>query len=115
MKRLPLLVFFLVVGVAQLRAQYFIDIFSFNRQAYSVPNGPQSSDLFVNAVLPKVLKNGNSVFIRANYEKLTLQNDSLSNTYSSFALPIGAQVQMKNPKVKFSGLVVPKKIGRAHV
>ncbi|MFA9220997.1 MAG: hypothetical protein ACEQSL_07410 [Sediminibacterium sp.] len=89
-------------------AQYFVDIFSFNRQAYNIPSGAQTSDLFVNAFIPKVLKNGNTLFVRAGYEKLDLKNDTLSAQYSSFTLPVGMQVQLKNPKVKFSGLIVPR-------
>lgn len=111
MKRLTLLVFFLVVGVAHLRAQYFIDIFSFNRQSYNVPGGALTSDLFVNAFIPKVLKNGNTFFIRAHYEKLSMEKNSLSADYSSVTLPVGMQVQLKNPKVKFTGLVIPKIAG----
>ena len=93
------------------RAQYFVDIFSFNRQAYNIPAGAQTSDLFVNAFIPKVLKNGNTFFVRAHYEKLEMRNDSLSSAYSSITLPIGMQVQLKNPKVKFTGLVIPKIAG----
>jgi hypothetical protein len=92
-------------------AQYFVDIFSFNRQAYSIPSGAQTSDLFVNAFIPKVLKSGNTFFVRAHYEKLSMQRDSLSADYSSITLPIGMQVQLKNPKVKFTGLVIPKIAG----
>lgn len=92
-------------------AQYFVDIFSFNRQAYNIPSGAQTSDLFVNAFIPKVLKNGNTVFVRAHYEKLSMQRDSLSADYSSITLPIGMQVQLKNPKVKFTGLIIPKIAG----
>lgn len=104
------LLFILISFSAQ--AQYFIDIFSFNRQAYHVPNGAQTSDLFVNAFIPKVLKNGNTVFVRAHYEKLSMQRDSLSASYSSVTLPIGMQVQLKNPKVKFTGLIIPKIAGQ---
>ncbi len=93
------------------RAQYFVDIFSFNRQAYNIPAGAQTSDLFVNAFIPKVLKNGNTIFVRAHYEKLSTQRDSLSADYSSITLPIGMQVQLKNPKVKFTGLIIPKIAG----
>jgi hypothetical protein len=92
-------------------AQYFVDIFSFNRQAYNIPSGAQTSDLFVNAFIPKVLKNGNTVFVRAHYEKLSMQRGSLSADYSSITLPIGMQVQLKNPKVKFTGLIIPKIAG----
>ncbi len=92
-------------------AQYFVDIFSFNRQAYNIPSGAQTSDLFVNAFIPKVLKNGNTVFVRAHYEKLSMQRDSLSADYSSITLPIGMQVQLKNPKWKFTGLIIPKIAG----
>jgi len=92
-------------------AQYFVDIFSFNRQAYNIPSGAQTSDLFVNAFIPKVLKNGNTIFVRAHYEKLSMQRDSLSDEYSSITLPIGMQVQLKNPKVKFTGLIIPKIAG----
>ena len=93
------------------QAQYFIDIFSFNRQAYNIPNGAQTSDLFVNAFIPKVLKSGNTFFVRAHYEKLDLKNDSLSASYSSVTLPVGMQVQLKNPKWKFTGLIIPKIAG----
>jgi|688.fasta_scaffold15324_9 hypothetical protein len=92
-------------------AQYFVDIFSFNRQAYNIPSGAQTSDLFVNAFIPKVLKNGNTIFVRAHYEKLSMQRDSLSADYSSITLPLGMQVQLKNPKVKFTGLIIPKIAG----
>jgi hypothetical protein len=92
-------------------AQYFIDIFSFNRQAYNIPSGAQTSDLFVNAFVPKVLKSGNTIFVRAGYEKLALKKDTLSAQYSSFTLPVGMQLQLKNPKVKFTGLVIPKIAG----
>jgi hypothetical protein len=92
-------------------AQYFVDIFSFNRQAFNVPNGAQTSDLFVNAFIPKVLKNGNTVFLRGHYEKLSMRRDSLSADYSSITLPIGMQVQLKNPKLKFTGLVISKIAG----
>ena len=93
------------------QAQYFIDILSFNRQAYNIPNGAQTSDLFVNAFIPKVLKSGNTFFVRAHYEKLDLKNDSLSASYSSVTLPVGMQVQLKNPKWKFTGLIIPKIAG----
>jgi len=93
------------------QAQYFVDIFSFNRQAYNIPSGAQTSDLFVNAFIPKVLKNGNTIFVRAHYEKLEMKNDSLSAAFSSITLPIGMQVQLKNPKVKFTGLLIPKIAG----
>jgi hypothetical protein len=102
--------FFLVVTVTS-SAQYFIDIFSFNRQAYNIPSGAQTSDLFINAFIPKVLKNGNTIFVRAHYEKLEMKNDSFSAAFSSMTLPIGMQVQLKNPKVKFTGLVIPKIAG----
>ena len=92
-------------------AQYFVDIFSFNRQAYNIPSGAQTSDLFVNAFIPKVLKSGNTFFVRAHYEKLEMRNDSLSSAYSSITLPIGMQMQLKNPKVKFTGLIIPKIAG----
>lgn len=106
--RLTLLVWLVAISA---EAQYFVDIFSFNRQAFNVPNGAQTSDLFVNAFIPKVLKNGNTVFVRAHYEKLSMQRDSLSADYSSITLPIGMQVQLKNPKVKFTGLIIPKIAG----
>jgi len=92
-------------------AQYFVDIFSFNRQAYNIPSGSQTSDLFVNAFIPKVLKSGNTFFVRAHYEKLDLKKDSLSASYSSVTLPLGMQVQLKNPKWKFTGLIIPKIAG----
>jgi hypothetical protein len=101
---------FLVAAVTG-NAQYFVDIFSFNRQAYNIPSGAQTSDLFVNAFIPKVLKNGNTIFVRAHYEKLEMKNDSFSAAFSSITLPIGMQVQLKNPKVKFTGLVIPKIAG----
>ena len=93
------------------KAQYFVDIFSFNRQAYNIPSGAQTSDLFVNAFIPKVLENGNTFFVRAHYEKLDLKNDSQSADYSSITIPLGMQVQLKNPKVKFTGLIIPKIAG----
>jgi hypothetical protein len=101
----------LLCVTAGVKAQYFVDIFSFNRQAYQVPNGAQVSDLFINAFIPKVLKNGNTVFVRAHYEKLSMQRDSLSADYSSITLPVGMQVQLKNPKLKFTGLIIPKIAG----
>jgi len=106
--RLTLLVWLVAISA---EAQYFIDIFSFNRQSYNIPNGAQTSDFFVNAFIPKVLKNGNTVFVRAHYEKLSIQRDSLSADYSSITLPIGMQMQLKNPKVKFTGLIIPKIAG----
>ena len=108
MKRIVFVALSLLISQINSHAQYFVDIFSFNRQAYNVPNGPQTNDFFVNAIVPKVLKNGNTIFVRAGYEKLALKNDTLSAQYSSFTLPVGMQVQMKNPKVKFSGLIVPR-------
>lgn len=93
------------------KAQYFVDIFSFNRQAYNVPNGAQTSDFFVNAFIPKVLKSGNTFFVRAHYEKLSLKRDTLTADFSSITLPVGMQVQLKNPKVKFTGLIIPKITG----
>lgn len=112
MKKVVLITSVLLALQFDCKAQYFIDIFSFNRQVYHVPNGAQTSDLFVNAFIPKVLKNGNTVFIRAHYEKLSMERDSLSDSYSSVTLPIGMQVQMKNPKVKFTGLIIPKIAGQ---
>ena len=99
--------FFLIVTVTS-SAQYFVDIFSFNRQAYNIPSGAQTSDFFANAFIPKVLENGNTFFVRAHYEKLDLKKDSLSATYSSITMPLGMQVQLKNPKWKFTGLFIPK-------
>ncbi len=101
---------FLVVTVTG-SAQYFVDIFSFNRQSFNVPNGAQTNNLFVNAFIPKVLENGNTFFVRAHYEKLDLKNDSLSASYSSVTLPVGMQVQLKNLKWKFTGLIIPKIAG----
>jgi len=103
--RITLLFIILSLSV---EAQYFVDIFSFNRQSYNVPNGAQTNDLFVNAFIPKVFKSGNTFFVRAHYEKLDLKKDSLSATYSSITMPLGMQVQLKNPKWKFTGLVIPK-------
>jgi hypothetical protein len=40
-----------------------------------------------------------------------MQRDSLSADYSSITLPLGMQVQLKNPKVKFTGLIIPKIAG----
>ena len=111
MKRFVVLTFVVLSVQMNMNAQYFYDIFSFNRQAFNVPRGPQTSDLFVNAFIPKVLKNGNTFFVRAHYEKLETRNDSLSSAYSSITLPIGMQVQLKNPKVKFTGLIIPKIAG----
>lgn len=100
-----------LVFCVEANAQYFIDIFSFNRQAYNVPNGAQTTDFFANAFIPKVLKNGNTFFVRAHYEKLSLKRDALTADFSSITLPVGMQVQLKNPKVKFTGLIIPKIAG----
>lgn len=111
MKRITLVILSVLFIQMNCDAQYFIDIFSFNRQVFNVPKGAQTSDLFVNAFIPKVLKNGNTFFVRAHYEKLDLKKDSLSATYSSITMPLGIQVQLKNPKLKFTGLVIPKIAG----
>jgi hypothetical protein len=111
MKKVVLVTSILFALQIDCSAQYFIDIFSFNRQAYQVPNGAQTSNFFVNAFIPKVQANGNTIFVRAHYERLDLKNDSLSATYSSITLPVGMQVQLKNPKVKFTGLIIPKIAG----
>lgn len=111
MKRQLFIALFGLVFCFETNAQYFVDIFSSNRQAYNIPSGAQTSDLFVNAFIPKVLKSGNTFFVRAHYEKLDLKNDSLSASYSSVALPVGMQVQLKNPKWKFTGLIIPKIAG----
>ena len=111
MKRSILLITIATIVCFKSNAQYFVDIFSFNRQSFNVPSGAQTSDLFVNAFIPKVLKSGNTFFVRAHYEKLDLKNDSLSASYSSVALPVGMQVQLKNPKWKFTGLIIPKIAG----
>jgi len=42
---------------------------------------------------------------------LDLKKDSLSASYSSVTLPVGMQVQLKNPKWKFTGLIIPKIAG----
>ena len=99
---------FLFLCALSADSQYFIDVFSFNRQSYNVPNGAETSDLFVNAFIPKVLKNGNTFFVRAHYEKLSMRRDLLSADYSSITLPAGMQVQLKNSKLKFTGLIIPK-------
>ncbi|MFY8077139.1 MAG: hypothetical protein ACOVMJ_01030 [Flavobacteriales bacterium] len=111
MKRLILLITIATIVCFESNAQYFVDIFSFNRQSFNVPNGAQTNDLFVNAFIPKVLKSGNTFFVRAHYEKLDLKKDSLSASYSSVTLPVGMQVQLKNPKWKFTGLIIPKIAG----
>jgi len=111
MKRIIFVALSVLLIQMNTQAQYFVDIFSFNRQAFNVPRGAQTSDLFVNAFIPKVLKNGNTFFVRAHYEKLDLKNDTLSAAYSSITMPLGMQVQLKNPKVKFTGLVIPKIAG----
>ena len=111
MKRIIIVALSVLLIHMNTQAQYFVDIFSFNRQAYNIPSGAQTSDLFVNAFIPKVLKNGNTIFLRAHYEKLSMQRDSFSADYSSITLPIGMQVQLKNPKVKFTGLIIPKIAG----
>lgn len=108
--KLQLLVLLILLSFG-VKAQYFVDILSFNRQTFNTPNGPQTSNLFLNAFIPKVLENGNTFFVRAHYEKLDLKNDSLSASYSSVTLPLGMQVQLKNPKVKFTGLIIPKIAG----
>jgi hypothetical protein len=101
----------LLCVTVSVRAQYFVDIFSLNRQVYNVPSGAQTSDFFVNALVPKMLKNGNTFIVRAHYERLAMQRDSLSADYSSITLPVGMQVQLKNPKLKFTGLIIPKIAG----
>ncbi len=111
MKRQLFIACFALALCLEVNAQYFIDIFSFNRQAYNVPNGAQTSDFFVNAFIPKVLKSGNTFFVRAHYEKLSLKRDTLTSDFSSITLPVGMQVQLKNPKVKFTGLIIPKIAG----
>jgi hypothetical protein len=111
MKRSILLITIATIVCFESNAQYFVDIFSFNRQSFNVPNGAQTNDLFVNAFIPKVLKSGNTFFVRAHYEKLDLKKDSLSASYSSVTLPVGMQVQLKNPKWKFTGLIIPKIAG----
>lgn len=111
MKRLLILFILSVATHAQMSAQYFVDIFSFNRQAYNVPNGAQTGGFFVNAFIPKVLESGNTFFVRAHYENLSMKRDTLSANYSSITLPVGMQVQLKNPKVKFTGLIIPKIAG----
>lgn len=108
--KLQLLVLLILLSFG-VKAQYFVDILSFNRQTFNTPNGPQTSNLFLNAFIPKVLENGNTFFVRAHYEKLDLKNDSLSASYSSVTFPLGMQVQLKNPKVKFTGLIIPKITG----
>lgn len=111
MKRQLFLACLALAFCVESKAQYFLDIFSFNRQAYNVPNGAQTSDFFVNAFIPKVLKSGNTFFVRAHYEKLSLKRDTLTADFSSITLPVGMQVQLKNPKVKFTGLIIPKIAG----
>lgn len=98
----------LLCSALGVNAQYFVDIFSFNRQAYNIPRGAQTSDFFVNALIPKTLKNGNTFILRGHYEKLDLRNNTLSETYSSVTMPVGMQFQLKNPKIKFTGLLIPK-------
>lgn len=100
--------FLFLVATVTGSAQYFVDIFSFNRQSFNVPKGAQTNDLFVNAFIPNVLDNGNTFFVRAHFEKLDMKKDSLSASYSSVTLPVGMQVQLKNPKWKFTGLIIPK-------
>ena len=111
MKRQLFIALLALAFCVEAKAQYFVDIFSFNRQSFNLPSGAQTNDLFVNAFIPKVLKSGNTFFVRAHYEKLDLKNDSLSASYSSVTLPVGMQVQLKNPKWKFTGLVIPKIAG----
>lgn len=111
MKRSILLITIATIVCFESNAQYFVDIFSFNRQSFNVPNGAQTNDLFVNAFIPRVLRSGNTFFVRAHYEKLDLKKDSLSASYSSVTLPVGMQVQLKNPKWKFTGLIIPKIAG----
>ena len=111
MKRTLIITLFSIIFSVAADAQYFVDIFSFNRQAYNVPSGAQTSDLFINAFIPKVLKSGNTFFVRAHYEKLSMKRETSSADYSSITLPIGMQIQLKNPKLKFTGLVIPKIAG----
>jgi len=98
-------------------AQPNIDIISFNSQHFvsnysdSTKNKLYTQDNFFSAFAPVKFGNGHVFTIRLNAEQLTITRTSMVtqkyNLYS-LGLPIGLQMQSKNEKWKYTGIIIPK-------
>ena len=98
-------------------AQPNIDIISFSSQHFistyadSSKNKMYTQDHFLNIFLPVKFGKGHVFLLRINTEQLTVSRDAGSKiNYSLYSLsaPIGLQLQSKNEKWKFAGIVIPK-------
>lgn len=70
-----------------------------------------TQDNFLNIFLPVKFGKGHVFLLRINTEQLTISRDASSKiNYSlySLSMPIGLQLQSKNEKWKFAGIVIPK-------
>lgn len=66
---------------------------------------------FISLFAPVKFGKGNVILIRANAEQLNVtRSDTMSLNYSlySLSLPLGLQLQSKNEKWKFTGIIIPK-------
>lgn len=94
-----------------------VDIISFNSQHFisnysdSTKNKFNTQDHFLSFFIPKQFGKANVLMIRLHAEQLTVTRTStVSQSYNlySLGLPIGLQLQSRNEKWKYTGIVIPK-------
>lgn len=93
------------VDIISINSQYFISKYdSTNQKIYTQDN-------FLNLFIPKKFGKGHVLLIRVNAEQLNVsRSDTVNLNYSLYSLsvPIGLQLQSKNEKWKFTGIIIPK-------
>lgn len=100
-----------------LKAQPNVDIVSINSQHFistyadSSKNKFYSQDNFLSLFLPVKFGKGHVFLLRINAEQLTVSRSAnTTQNYSlySLSIPIGLQLQSKNEKWKYTGIIIPK-------
>lgn len=93
------------VDLINISSQHFISVYdSTNNKMYTQNN-------FVSLFAPVKFGKGHVILIRVNAEQLNVsRNDTTALNYSlySLSLPLGLQLQSKNEKWKFTGIIIPK-------
>ncbi len=106
-----------MILAVSLRAQPNIDLVSFSSQHFistyedSSKNKFYSQDNFLSLFLPVKFGKGNVFMLRINAEQLTVSrsaNTTLNYSLYSLSVPIGLQLQSKNEKWKYTGIIIPK-------
>jgi hypothetical protein len=121
MKKQLLLYLFAIALVVKVTAQPFADVINYNYQTFSSTYKDHSVwknttvDNFLNFFLPKQFKNGNTLLIRLNTERISsimASDTGYSGQYisnlSAISLPLGMKFVSKNKKWETIVIGIPK-------